>query len=482
MERNRSTRIYTVSTVSIGLSILMFSFFVLIGIILRMNQGSMINLSSDVFYALMTAHGVGMAVSLFIGSYSCAWFLLNKYIRLSIRLMWIVFLLNLAGFIGLLISTIIGNFGAGWYMLYPLPFILETWHPYTTTLIILSLSFWGFSWLFIFLDILRATAQEFGLSSILGIEYIVNKDTKLDVKPIIIVSSASAIAGIISMFSGANLLVLYILKWENLRLNLDPLLLKNMVFLFGHTLVNITIYFIIACVYEILPMYTNRPWKSNKIISIAWTSTVFLVIGAFLHHLTLDFDQSFIFQIIGQVSSYFSAVPATCVTIIGVFNQVYKCGMKYNFTVYCFFLGMMGWIIGGFAAVVDSTIPINFTFHNTMWVPGHFHTYFLMGFFLMFLGYINHHLNYNSENPLSNSNKGALLSLILLIIGGYGFVLMFYVGGFFSVPRRFADYSYIPIDSLKIVSVNLAYYASFFAILFFIGLILNLVSFYYKNK
>lgn len=478
MERNRITRIFAVSTVSMSLSLGMFVFLVVIGIILRLNQGQLINVNPDIFYSLMTVHGIGMAVSLFIGAYSSAWFLLNKYIRLSIRLMWIVFLMNLCGYIGLLISTIIGNFGAGWYMLYPLPFILETWHPYTTTLIILSLSFWGFSWLFIFLDILRAIGAEYGLSGILGIEYLLNKNITIEIKPIIIIASSASIAGIISMFSGANLLVLYILKWENLRLNLDPLLLKNMVFLFGHTLVNITIYFIIACIYEILPLYTNRPWKTNKVVVIAWFSTVFLVIGAFLHHLSLDFSQPFYFQVIGQISSYLSAVPSTSVTVLGLIAQIYKSGAKLSFTLLCFCLGTMGWVIGGFAAVLDSTIPINFTFHNTMWVPAHFHTYFLMGYVLMFLGYFYHHINYEKNV----SDKFSIFSLFIMLLGGYGFVLMFYIGGILSVPRRFAEYSYIPLQNVKIYGLNLAIYASIFAIIFLLGLLLNIGSFYKKNK
>ena len=39
--------------------------------------------------------------------------------------------------------------------------------------------------------------------------------------------------------------------------------------------------------------------------------------------------------------------------------------------------------VGGVAAVIDSTVAVNLVFHNTLWVPAHFHTYYLMGVVFM---------------------------------------------------------------------------------------------------
>ena len=359
----RPAQVRAVTAVSIGLSLSLFLIFVIIGIIMRMNQGGIISIEPERFYGLMTAHGLGMSAALFIGGYSSAWYLLSKYVHLSIRLMWFVFLMNIFGFLGLLIATVVGNFGPGWYMLYPLPFILDSWHPYTVTLIIFSAAFWGFSWLFIMLDILRAVSSKYGSSNMLGWQYLKKQKFPIqEIPPVILISVVSSVAGIIAMFSGANLLVLYLLKWENLNLDLDPLLMKNMVFLFGHTLVNITLYYCIAAIYELLPKYTGRDWKTNKVVVYSWNATTVFVIFAYFHHLSLDFDQAFVIQAFGQITSYASSVPATVVTIIGSFGQVYKSGMKLSFTPFAFMLGIMGWTVGGFAAIVDSTIPVNLTF------------------------------------------------------------------------------------------------------------------------
>ena len=155
--------------------------------------------------------------------------------------------------------------------------------------------------------------------------------------------------------------------------------------------------------------------------------------------------------------------------------------LNYHLHLLRFFFGIIGWTIGGFAAIVDSTIPVNLTFHNTMWVPGHFHTYFLMGFALILLGIINHMLLKNINYKESKFEK---ISIILMTLGGYGFVLMFYIGGVLSVPRRFAEYSYIPIENVKNYGQELAVFATIFSIIFLIGLIIKykLLIFNEKNK
>ena len=120
-------------------------------------------------------------------------------------------------------------------------------------------------------------------------------------------------------------------------------------------------------------------------------------------------------------------------------------------------------MIGGFAAVVDSTIVVNFAFHNTLWVPGHFHHYFVAGYFLMLWAFLY-------EFSASTRDKLAKIGLSLLVVGAYGFLLMFYLGGAFGVPRRFATYSAIPITSLAQFGERTAAVASGFVVILVAGL------------
>jgi cytochrome c oxidase subunit 1 len=99
---------------------------------------------------------------------------------------------------------------------------------------------------------------------------------------------------------------------------------------------------------------------------------------------------------------------------------------------------VMGWAIGGVAAVIDSTVAVNTHFHNTLWVPAHFHTYYILGVVLMILGTVFHLVTELSKLPES----GALTRTIVgtVGVGGYGFVLMFYLAGVSGVPRRYSVY------------------------------------------
>ena len=214
--------------------------------------------------------------------------------------------------------------------------------------------------------------------------------------------------------------------------------MKNLTFYFGHMLVNITMYFGVAMVYEIMPAYTGRPWKTNTMVVWAWTAVLALVMFAYLHHLYMDFAQPRWLQVLGQLSSYLISVPAAVVTIFSTLVLVYGSRTNWTLAPMFLYLGVMGWAIGGVAAVIDSTIAVNTRFHNTLWVPAHFHTYYLMGVVLMILGAIYHLATTLTPEP-ENVKRSRIIAAHLLV-GGYGFLSAFYVAGANSIPRRFAAY------------------------------------------
>jgi len=132
------------------------------------------------------------------------------------------------------------------------------------------------------------------------------------------------------------------------------------------------------------------------------------------------------------------SVPAAVVSIFGALVLVYGSRMRWNMVSLLLCFGVMGWAIGGVAAVIDSTVAVNVRFHNTLWVPAHFHTYYLMGVVLMILGFAS----YLGEERGQLAERMGLtkLTVSLIVLGGYGFLLMFYYGGAHSVPRRYASY------------------------------------------
>lgn len=85
--------------------------------------------------------------------------------------------------------------------------------------------------------------------------------------------------------------------------------------------------------------------------------------------------------------------------------------------------------------MVDATVVVNSVMHNTMWVPGHFHFYLLLGLLPMMFAFMIHLARGEDVTP-----KGGDLTAILYLLFGLGFVATFLIGGWASVPRRWAEH------------------------------------------
>lgn len=462
--RNRS--LVVVWTITM---LVLFVVLVLLGITMRLGQGQLAQVDAGLFYAIMTMHGLGMAGVLFSAGFGGLWFLCSRIAKPSLGVMRTAYVLIVLGAVGLVLATLFGRFGAGWYVLYPLPFVNPTWQSWATGLAIVSLMLLGVGWLIGQLDLLRALARRWGLSRMFGWHWFGDSDSDGEEVPIVVlIATVVCIAGALATVCGAAMLMMYLLQWLSPSMTFSPLLMKNMVFMFGHTIVNITMYCGVAFVYELLPRYTGRPWKGNKVVALAWNATLVAVLVAYFHHLYMDFAQPTVFHYFGQVASFASAIPATAVTVFGVGGQIYRSKTKWTFVPLALVAGVIGWVVGGFAAVVDATIVVNRTFHNTLWVPGHFHTYFLVGFILLLLGFVHSLLG-------STADKSARAALAALLAGGYGFVAMLYLGGVHSVPRRYASYEAITAGAVAATGAQTARIGAAFATLFLLGFVGYLV-------
>lgn len=452
-----------------------FPLLILLGLLMRMNQGEVIKIGMDKFYMLMTLHGLGMSGLLFSMSFAALWYLIStRYAKLNIGLGYFVYTLILLGVVGLAIAGLMGKFAAGWYLLYPLPFKGATWAAWSTGLSIISLIILGVAWLAGMLHVIYVLAKEYGgFTNLLGWQYLSGKEVKRELPPIVMITTISLIPGVIAFLAGAVFLILNLLQYFEPSLTFNPLLLKNLVFFFGHTLVNITLYCCLGWVYALLPEYTGREWKVNKVLVYSWNATLFFIMFAYFHHLYMDFVQPLPFQVAGQLASYFSAIPATVVTMFGVIAQLYHSKIKWGIVPVAFLIGVAGWAIGGFAAVVDSTIAVNKILHNTLWVPAHFHTYMLTGVVLFIFGFL-FYLSHTKEEQYKD--KFAKFGFWLFVIAGHAFIATFYSGGMNSIPRRYADYKGIPISYTHHTGALLAQIAVYCIIALLMGLFIMYIS------
>lgn len=419
----------------IALTFILFPILVIAGMYMRTIQANLMLETSEWFYPAMTLHGVGMAGIWWVAALAAASRRLARHVKPSEKVASFAFYGTIVGVLFLLASVLFGRFAAGWYFLYPLPFHGQ-WPQWATMSFLLSITILGAVWLIWTLDILMAISKKYKLSETMGWHYIAGK-TSPDVPPIVTISTVSLIAAVACLLSGVIALVLFYFEMATGTAN-DALLMKNLTFLFGHLLVNLSMYLAVGVLYDVFPEYTGREWGNNKIVAIAWNAVFAIVLLAYFHHLYMDFVQPTTFQYLGQIASYMSSLPSAIVTAFGAAMIVYRAKIKWNLGFILMFFGILGWGIGGIGAVIDSTISVNLKFHNTLWVPAHFHTYMIEGLVLMVLGYFYHYCQEKAKLPENLSYHKIITSLIL--IGGYGFLFMFYLSGAESVPRRFAFY------------------------------------------
>jgi cytochrome c oxidase subunit 1 len=453
-----SVRLVRVTIVWVLTALVLFPVLALLGFLMRALQaGFMASVPPEWFYAVMTLHGLGMVGLWFVAGMAGISVLLARYVRPTIGVSWIAYAATVAGVGLLLAATLGGRLGVGWYFLYPLPFHSGgTWPAWATAFLFAALGIMGGGWTIWAGDLLWAIARRYKLSDALGWPYLRGSGAP-DVPPIIIISTVSFIGVLAGLVAAVVILALVAAEQLTTGFINDALLIKNLTFYFGHMLVNITMYFGVAMVYEIMPAYTGRPWKSNALVAASWNLVLLLVMFAYLHHLYMDFAQPQWLQVAGQLASYLISVPAAVVTIFSTLVLVQGASMRWRLTPVMLYLGVMGWAIGGVAAVIDSTVMVNSRFHNTLWVPAHFHTYYVMGVVLMILGTVFHLATELSKIDERGFSTRAIVAAVG--VGGYGFLLMFYLAGVAGVPRRYAAYPAETAQGIFYAKVSLAFIA-----------------------
>lgn len=443
----------------------LFVLAIIFGITMRFGQGDDINLAADKFYSLMTAHGITM-----VGIWAAAGlvgihYILTRYITISATSNVIAYIFTVVGVLLLWVATFMGRFHAGWTFLYPLPFKIA-WAEWATPVFLSGLVVLGLGWLIWSSAMLRGIFSKYSLKETFAWQHF-KKNPETETPPFILISTVSLIGIIVSLLTAVVLLALLFAEYfaPESFVN-DALLVKNLTYFFGHTLANESLYLGLAVVYELMPEVSGREkLYTTWYVALGWNMTLIFILTAYLHHMYMDFVQPEGFQIVGQLASYFASLPAAAVTMVSVILLVLNRKIKWSLTNLLFFVGTAGWAVGGIGAVIDATISNNMILHNTLWVPGHFHDYNVLGAVLFSLGFFYWFANeVAGTQDKKESNK---LRLSLIIVGGAGFLLMFYFAGAMSVPRRFNVYP----DEFTYAKL-LASAGAWFAILYLLGILI----------
>jgi len=442
----------------VGTGLALFSVMGLIGLAMRLNQAEVISLSDSWFYRLLTLHGAGMLAGVLLATMGALWFVLRATVPLHLGRMLFTYVATVAGAVLVVIAVVFGGFASAWTFLWPLPFdSFGAWQPWSTDVFLVGILLVGAGFFVFCLDLLMQTTAAYGgLQRALGISYLRDRDDSPP-PPAAIAAMVVAIEGLLASAVGTTMVVALIGHALDSSLELDALWAKNLTYFFGHSVFNLAIYLAAGAVYVLLPGYTGRPWKTTKPIVVAWLFTLLFVATAYGHHLYMDFVQPEWVSGFSSIASFGAALPPAVVTIYT--GVVLIWGSRYRWTLASalLYLGFMGWAIGGTAAVMDSLIPINFKFHNTLWVPGHFHTYLLLGVmfwaFALFVRMLEENAGRTAREGVSAFALGALL------VGGYGLVGVWYVSGALGIPRRWAIHPEGTADYSLVASIFVIVFA-----------------------
>ena len=416
-------------------ALLVFVLMMLFGLTMRMAQSTWIGVAPNLFYEVMTAHGAGMVGTIGLASSVVMWFFLRKYVRLNLAIFAANYVLFMLGALAILAAVFIGGYAGAWTFLYPLPVhSMNLWSLNAAALFMLGYLLIGVGYLLFYLDAMRAIIRVYGnLGRALGLQWLFGGEIDKTHPKTVVASSMVAITNSIGVLAGAVVLVMCLINIYFPSVTLNALLVKNLTFLFGHVLINASIYMGVIAVYELLPRYSGRPYPISRPFLWSWAASLVMVLIVYPHHLLMDYVMPHWMLVMGQIVSYSAGLPVFTVTVYGALTNVYRSGMRWSMPSRLLMLSMFGWAAGIVPAIIDGTIGVNRVMHNTQWVPGHFHFYLLLGVLPMVLALLYHVIGQRS--PVRATDK---LSFPLYLLGGLIFVFAFLAGGRMSTPRRFA--------------------------------------------
>ncbi len=447
--------------------LLLFITAITLGILMRLNQGEVINQSPYTFYSFLTAHGLTMVGIWFVAGMAAVHYLMQRYVKVKSWPNIVAMVLTVIGILMLWTSTFIGKYHAGWTFLYPLTF-KATWDGWAVPLFLWSLVVLVVGWLIWTVGMMAQLLRSYSISETFAWQYLRKKKPEKETPPFILISMITLVGILTCLIAAVIMVVLFFAEfYSGGTFKNDALLMKNLIYFFGHTIANENLYLGLAVVYELFGEVSGRPkWKTTWYIAFGWNCTLVFILTAFFHHMYMDFVQPEGFQIVGQLASYLASLPAAAVTVFSVLLAVYRTKIKWTMTNLLFLIGVAGWISGGLAAVIDATISNNFVLHNTLWVPAHFHSYNVLGAVLFCLAFFNWFSLQFSDKVLKMVSN---ITIGFLIVGGVGFLTAFFIAGAQSVPRRYNVYP-AELTSAPLLAVI----GAIFAIVYLIAILLFL--------
>src|SRR5581483_426594 len=275
-----------------------------LGVLMRLDQATVVGISQAWFYRLMTLHGAGMLTGLLVAMMGALWYVLRETVPLRAGRMLAAYALIAAGALAVVVATLPGGFAGGWTFLPPLPFYpAGQWSTWSEAAFLAGMGAVGLGFGVFCVDVVeQATARHGGLAGTLGLRFLLGRDAEPP--------PPQAVAATVVAFDG--------------------LVAENLVYFFGHTAANLVIYLAAGALYVLVPRYAGRPYATTKVFVAGWMGSFAFILTAYSHHLYMDFVQPEWAQVTSSIVSYAALLPVAVITIYSMTMLVW--GSRYRWT------------------------------------------------------------------------------------------------------------------------------------------------------
>jgi len=430
----------------------------LLGMLLRESQADLVRIEPGVFYAIMTAHGLGafVAWAAFAVMGISFWVLaevgfpMRPFGFLMARVAWWTMVV---GVVGIVVTTLIMGFGASWVFLYPLPFFgAGEWSDTAAGIFSFSVLLTGVSiitWCVAILDTVvgpglgadEDAAFLTRLGAALGFGYIWQKRFRTS-RPLpyaVIPLTVIGVDMIIATLPLAVLLVLMIAQAIDPSVTVDDQLAKNLLWFFGHPVVYLLLFPAVAVFYHLVPRYAKKDLVAGKIVAFAWFIAVIVNVIVWAHHIYLDYPSGSIQAALNtsmQPLTFAITLPSA-ISLYSLSATIWRSDFQWTPAAKFLAAAMISWLVAGLQGIVNATVVLDAVIHNTMWIVGHFHNMALLNIGLVIFASVYAFLPRLIGKEWYSTGL-ADSHLWLTVIGGYGMALPMLVQGLQGAPRRYA--------------------------------------------
>ncbi|MGE0026501.1 MAG: cbb3-type cytochrome c oxidase subunit I [Thermoleophilia bacterium] len=426
----------------------------LLGAALRQSQADIVRLDDNVFYAVMTAHGLGAFVGwAAFAVMGFAWWVLAE-VGFPIgtwahRIARLAFWSMIIGVAGVVVTTLFFGFAGSWVFLYPLPFhSAGQWGDVVTAAFSASVLMAGVSiiaWCVAILMVVTGPGlgsekglwNRMGAAMGLGILWPRKFATAKPVPYPVIPLTVIAIDMIIATVPLAALLVEMIFQTFT-SVSVNPQLAKNVLWWFGHPVVYLLLFPAVAIYYLLVPRFAQRPLVAGNIIAVGWTIAVIANVTVWAHHLYMDYPNGIQAAInTGMEPLTFALTIVSALSLYSLFMTIFRSRWEWTASSTALFLGLVSWLLAGLSGVVNATIAWDSFVHNTLWVVGHFHHMALLNIGIVIFGAIYAFLPALVDKPLYSDRIG-IWHVWITFVSATLISVLWIAQGLQGAPRRFS--------------------------------------------